>query len=216
MIQHEGLTIPTENDLETCVREHLTNDPQKSAAAADLLSITRRFELAAGSMSIPHPWKRFSVQAGAFKRRVPFTGHPMIGHDIIYNHPMKCGACLGRAAERDFLTFAESVSRLEGGVYISIGSAVMSPMVFEKSLSISQNLAIQRGEHIDNHYIFVNDLSESTWDWTRGEPPEDNPAYYLRYNKSFSRMGGVMRYLQADNRDFLLSLNRSLDEANNQ
>ena len=33
-----------------------------------------------------------------------------------------------------------------------------------------------------------------------------NPDYYLRYNKSFNRMGGEMRYLTADNRDFLLSL----------
>ena len=69
----------------------------------------------------------------------------MIGHDIIYNHPMNCCACLGRAAERDFLTFADSVCQLEGGVYISIGSAVMSPMVFEKSMSMAQNLAMQRG-----------------------------------------------------------------------
>jgi len=211
MIQNEGLTLPTADELQDCVRDGLADNPQRSAAAADLLSITRKFELAAGKMSIPHRWKQYSVQAGAYRNRVPFTGHPMIGHDIIYNHPMNHGACLGRVAERDFLTFAESVSRLEGGVYISIGSAVMSPMVFEKSLSISQNLAIQRGEHIDNHYIFVNDLAESTWDWTKGEPPEDNPAYYLRYNKSFSRMGGTMRYLQADNRDFLLWLTRSLE-----
>jgi hypothetical protein len=32
----------------------------------------------------------------------------------------------------------------------------------------------------------------------------------LRYNKSFSRMGGTMRYLQADNRDFLLTLTHML------
>lgn len=212
MIQNEGLTIPSESELESQVQARLATDPRGAAAAADLLHIQRTFELSAGWMSVPHNWKRFSVQAGAFRHGVPFTGHPMIGHDIIYNHPMNQGACLGRAAERDFLAFAESVSRLEGGVYISIGSAVMSPMVFEKSLSISQNLAIQRGEHIDHHYIFINDLAESTWDWTQGEPPEDNPAYYLRYNKSFSRMGGVMRYLQADNRDFLLELKRSLEE----
>ena len=85
-------------------------------------------------------------------------------------------------------------------------------MVFEKSLSMGQNLAIQRGEHIDHHYILVNDLAASTWDWSQGEPPEEDPAYYLRYNKSFSRMGGVMRYLQADNRDFLLSLTRLLSK----
>lgn len=216
MIQNEGLTIPSPEELETCVTEQLRDNPDRAAAAIDLLAIVRKFELACGWMSIPHPWKQYSVQAGAYHKQVPFTGHPMIGHDIIYNHPMNHGASLGRVAERDFLTFAESVSRLDGGVYISIGSAVMSPMVFEKSLSISQNLAIQRGEHIDNHYIFVNDISESTWDWTKGEPPEDNPAYYLRYNKSFSRMGGMMRYLQADNRDFLLSLSQSLTGGTNE
>jgi hypothetical protein len=134
----------------------------------------------------------------------------MFGHDIIYNHPMNHGASLGRCAERDFLTFAESVSRIDGGVYISIGSAVMSPMVFEKSLSMAQNTAIGRGARIENHFILVVDLAESSWDWTQGEPPEDNAAYYLRYNKTFSRMGGTMRYLQADNRDFLLTLVREL------
>ena len=38
---------------------------------------------------------------------MPFTSHPMFGHDIIYTHPMNCGAAIGRAAERDFLTFAD-------------------------------------------------------------------------------------------------------------
>ncbi len=214
MIHNEGLAIPAVEQLVAAVGDDLASHPGRAAAAADLLAVARRFELASGWMSIPHRWKQYSVQAGAYRMGVPFTGHPMIGHDIIYNHPMNHCACLGRTAERDFLAFAESVSRLEGGAYISIGSAVMSPMVFEKALSISQNLALQRGEHIDNHYLFINDLAESTWDWTEGEPPEDNPAYYLRYNKSFSRMGGVMRYLQADNRDFLLSLIRLLDKGN--
>ncbi len=212
MIQNEGLMIPSAEQLEACVQDQLSNAPEQAAAAADLLYVVRRFKLAPGWLAVPHPWKQYSVQAGAFRLNVPFTGHPMIGHDIIYNHPMNRCACLGRTAQRDFLTFAESVSRLEGGVYISIGSAVMSPMVFEKSLAISQNLAIQQGLHIDNHYILINDLAESSWDWSQGEPPEDNPAYYLRYNKSFSRMGGVMRYLQADNRDFLLALTELLDE----
>ncbi|MEZ6074032.1 MAG: hypothetical protein R3C10_28085 [Pirellulales bacterium] len=139
----------------------------------------------------------------------------MFGHDIIYNHPMNNGASLGRAAERDFLTFAESVSRLSGGVYLSIGSAVMSPMVFEKSLSITQNVAIQQGRRIENHSIYIVDLAKSNWDWSQGEPPQDDPAYYLRYNKSFSRMGGQMRYVTADNRDFLLQLCHSLPESAN-
>lgn len=119
-------------------------------------------------------------------------------------------AAIGRAAQRDFLTFAQGVSNLDGGVYISIGSAVMSPMIFEKSLSMSQNLAIQMGSRIENHHMIIVDLAESHWDWQKGEPPEDNPDYYLRYNKSFSRMGGTMRYLSADNCDFLLALSQGL------
>ena len=55
--------------------------------------------------------------------------------------------------------------------------------------------------------MLVVDLAKSTWDWSgAGEPPMDNPAYYLRYCKTFSRMGGTMRYLSADNRDFLINL----------
>ncbi len=213
MIQNEALTIPSEAELESAVAANLRSDPETSAAAADLLSVVRRFGLKPGPMPIGHPFKRYSAQAQAFRLKVPFTGHPMIGHDIIYNHPMNHGACLGRAALRDFLTYAESVSRIEGGVYISIGSAVMSPMIFEKSLSMAQNLAIRQGRHIDGHYILVTDLAQSRWDWSRGEPPETDPAYYLRYNKTFARMGGTMRYLSADNRDFLLTLSQTLTGA---
>ena len=212
MIETEGLTIPHPDELAVSI-EDWQMDPETAAAAADLRHILKRWELEMdrlelkpARLQIPHPWKQYSIQAGAYRLGVPFTGHPMIGHDIIYNHPMNYCEALGRAAQRDFLTYAEAVSRMDGGVYVSIGSAVMSPMVFEKSLSISQNLAIGRGGHIDNHYILVCDLAKSTWDWRQGEPPEDDPAYYLRYNKSFSRMGGTMRYLQIDNRDVLLAL----------
>ena len=55
-------------------------------------------------------------------------------------------------------------------------------------------------------------FKESHWDWSQGEPPMDNPDYYLRYNKSFNRMGGQMRYVTADNRDFLLTLVKTLEE----
>ncbi len=206
MISRDGLNLPSAAQLEAEIGAQASADPAQTAAAADLLTVVRRFALAPGWRPIPHPWKPYSIQAAAHDAGVPLTGHPMIGHDIIYNHPMNLCAAIGRAAERDFLTFAESVSRLEDGVYLSIGSAVMSPMVFEKSLSMAQNLALQRGQRIERHFLLISDLAESNWDWSQGEPPEDNPSYYLRYNKSFSRMGGTMRYVQADNRDLLLTL----------
>jgi hypothetical protein len=135
----------------------------------------------------------------------------MFGQDIIYAHPLNSGAAVGRTALRDFLSYAHSVSALEGGVYMSVGSAVMSPMIFEKSLSMARNIALQGGHRIEDVFILVVDLARAVWDWSRdGEPPQDNPAYYLRYCKTFSRMGGTMRYLTADNRDFFLSLLHAL------
>ncbi len=211
MIHNEGLTIPSQKELRDRIIAGLDKTPEKSAAAADLAGVITRFNLKPGFMPVPHPFKHYSIQAAAFRLKVPFTGHPMIGHDIIYNHPLNHGAAIGRTALRDFLSFAYTVSNIQDGVYLSVGSAVMSPMVFEKSFSMAQNLAIRRGSHIDNHFIVVVDLAKSGWDWqSRGEPPRDDPAYYLRYCKTFSRMGGTMRYLSADNRDFLLALYQGL------
>lgn len=182
----------------------------RAAAAADLLAAMESGRLRSGVVPVPHPHKACSVQAAAYRLGMPFTGHPMIGHDIIYEHPLNSGAAIGRSAQRDFLAFAANVARLEGGVYLSVGSAVMSPMIFEKSLAMARNLARQAGQRLENFFVLVVDLAPSRWDWSKGEPPADSSEYYLRYCKTFSRMGGTMRYLAADNRDFLPALLREL------
>jgi hypothetical protein len=210
LIADEGLGIPARSELEEAARG-FDRDADRAAAAIDLRSALEAFSIPSGPMRVPHPGKTWSVQAAAHALGVPFTGHPMIGHDIIYEHPLASGSAIGRTGMRDFLCFAEGVSRLSGGVYLSVGSAVMSPMVFEKSLSMARNIARQRGEAIEDHFVLVVDLAPSAWDLaSNGEPPADDPAYYLRYCKSFSRAGGTMRYLSADNRDLLLGLRRRL------
>ena len=212
MIHLEGLNIPEIAFLYEKAREKMESEPEIAAAAIDLAGVIKSFEIDAGWMKIPHPFKKYSVQGNAFALNVPFTSHPMFGHDIIYNHPINHGAAIGRTALNDFLSFTQSVSELEFGVYLSVGSAVMSPMIFEKALSMSQNLAIQKNTHINNHFMLIVDLAESDWDWDKdGEPPINNPAYYLRYCKTFNRMGGEMHYLTADNRDFLLALFQKLN-----
>ena len=210
MVEREGIHVPGATTLRNEVVEHINDDPARAAAAADLLSVVSGHDLEEGWLSIDHPFKQYGLQAAAYRLDVPFTSHPMIGHDNIYFHPLNCCAALGRCAERDFLAFAHGVSRIDGGAYLSVGSSVMSPMIFEKAMSMAQNLAIQEGRRIENHFITVVDLAESRWDWEKGEPPENDPAYYLRYNKTFSRMGGAMRYAQANNRDFLLALGQAL------
>ncbi len=211
MISLEGLQIPETSSLYDEATAKMKTNPELAAAAIDLAGVISKYELNAGFRSIPHPFKKYSAQARAYELGIPFTGHPMFGHDIIYNHPMNHGAALGRVALNDFLSFAKSVGKLDYGVYMSIGSAVMSPMIFEKALSMSQNLVMQEGGHIDDHYMLIVDLAKSDWDWQmNGEPPMDNPAYYLRYCKTFNRMGGEMHYLTADNRDFLLAIYQEL------
>lgn len=211
MIQQQGLLIPSQTALLEIVKTKASEAPSLAASALDLLELIRERKISEGFLSIPHPYQRFSAQAAAYRLNIPFTAHPMIGHDIIYTHPANRAAAIGRAAQRDFLAYAAQVHNLEGGVYLSIGSAVMSPMIFEKSLSMSQNLELQEGRKITQHYMAIVDLAQSTWDWSaEGEPPMDNPAYYLRYCKTFSRMGGTMRYVSAHNRDFLLTLAQAL------
>jgi len=213
MISREGIEIPEKSFLLKEARENMEKCPDHASATLDLYGTIKKYKIDPGFFRIPHPFRRYSVQCAAYDLKIPLTCHPMIGHDIIYNHPINHGAATGRTALNDFLTFAAGISNLENGVYISLGSAVMSPMVFEKSLSMAQNISIQRGNHIDNHFILVVDLAKNEWDWNRkGEPPSDNAAYYLRYCKTFSRMGGKMEYLPADNRDFLSGLYHDLRE----
>ncbi|HOO98637.1 MAG TPA: hypothetical protein PLV06_03755 [Bacteroidales bacterium] len=212
MIYNEGLSIPSLDELRDMAVKNVLTDPVLAASATDLAGVISRMDIKAGFMKIPHPFKEYSAQAAAWKLGIPFTGHPMIGHDIIYCHPANNCAAIGRTAQNDFLSFADSVSRLDHGVYMSVGSAVMSPMIFEKSLSMAQNIKIRDHDHIDDHYMLIADLAPSEWDWHKnGEPPADDPAYYIRFCKTFSRMGGEMDYLMADNRDFLPALYKELN-----
>lgn len=213
MISMEGLNIPDQQFLLDEACRNLKANPELASSAADLYATIRKRRLKPGFMSIPHPYKKYSVQCAAYDLKIPFTGHAMFGHDIIYNHPVNSGAAIGRTSLTDFLYYAHSVSNIRNGVYMSVGSAVMSPMIFEKSLSMAQNIELKSGKHIDNHYIIVVDLAKNEWDWNKnGEPPPDNPAYYLRYCKTFNRMGGEMHYITADNRDFLCELYHNLRE----
>jgi hypothetical protein len=206
----DGATLPSVESLEAALKAAPAHE--LSPARAELLQAMRVHQLPAGRNTVTHQHKESSVLAQSFNLNVPLTIHPGIGYDIISNHPMFNGAAIGRAAEMDFRVFGGAVEDLDGGVVLSVGSAIMGPQVFEKSLSCVNNLRLQASRPIvSGHNIYVVDLQDGgRWDWTRGEPPKDNPAYYLRFCKSYSRMGGAMRYLQLDNVAFLHLLLKEL------
>ncbi len=206
LIQQNGLDFPDANKLLACLIDKKNFHNEKLPAIAELLHTMEKFKIRPGLMRVHHPYNQYSVFGNAFRMRIPITVHPGIGYDIIYNNPYANGAAIGRAAHTDFKIFVQSVQNLTDGVFISVGSAIMAPQVFEKAFSFANNLKLKAGEGIKNHLIVINDLQPMTWDWRQGEPPKDSPDYYLRFLKSFSRMGGDMRYVSTDNRIFLHQL----------
>jgi hypothetical protein len=209
-IVEAGAERPGSEDLVRAIAEQPRHP--LTAARADLLRAIAEQGWPAGRVAVEHRWKHASILAQAYRHGVPLTVHPGIGYDIISNHPVFNGAAIGRAAEWDFKLFGGSLRDLDGGVVLSIGSAIMGPQVFEKALSCVNNLRIQEGRDIvRGHAFYVVDLQDGGgWDWTQGEPPKTNPAYYLRFCKSYSRMGGTLNYLQCDNATFLHHLYRRL------
>ena len=202
-ISEDGADFPSSEKLWTEIQSN--PEDRLNPARMEWIEMQRTFGLPQCRLIVEHLWKHASILASAWNHQVPLTVHPGIGYDIIANHPFFNGAVIGRAATRDFELFGGSVENLDGGVVLSVGSAIMGPQVFEKSLSCVNNIRLQSGRPIvQGHSICVVDLQDGGgWDWSQGEPPKTNPAYYLRFCKSYSRMGGTMQYVQADNLAFM-------------
>lgn len=125
------------------------------------------------------PHKDISVLAAGYRLKIPVTVHVGIGYDIIHEHPNCDGAATGAASYRDFLCFAKVVENLEGGVVMNFGSAVMSPEVFLKALSMVRNVARGEGKDVKHFTTLVCDLHDITGDFSK-EPAKDNAFYYFR------------------------------------
>jgi hypothetical protein len=162
-----------------------------------------------------YPHRDLSVLAAGWRCSVPVTVHAGVGYDILHQHPNCDGAALGAASYRDFLIFAASVERLEGGIVLSFGSAVMAPEVYLKALAMSRNVAHQQGRSIRNFATAVFDLLPIGGD-IHAELPKTNPAYYFRpYKTILVRTvadGGSSFYFCGDHRATFPALRRAVLE----
>jgi hypothetical protein len=145
------------------------------------------------------PHKDLSLLAACRRLGVAATVHVGIGYDIVHEHPNFDGAAAGATSYRDFLRFAAEVERLEGGVLLSFGSAVMAPEVFLKALAMARNVAARDGREIRRFDVLVADLQELRGD-VAAEPDRGDPAYYFRPWKTLLARtvagGGRSRYLR--------------------
>lgn len=87
----------------------------------------------------PPPHRAASVTAVAAELGIPLTVHVAIGTDIVHMHPAASGAAIGEGSLRDFRYFVSNVARLERGVYLNCGSAVVLPEVFLKAVALARN-----------------------------------------------------------------------------
>ena len=86
------------------------------------------------------PNRAVSILATGARLGIPVTVHVAVGTDIIHMHPSADGAAIGATSLLDFRRLTAVVAGMEGGVYVNIGSAVILPEVFLKTLSLGRNL----------------------------------------------------------------------------
>ena len=84
--------------------------------------------------------------AAAARLEIPVTVHVAVGTDIIHMHPAASGAAIGEGSLRDFRYFVSNVARLERGVYLNCGSAVVLPEVFLKAVALARNKGLPLAE----------------------------------------------------------------------
>ncbi|MCF7835525.1 MAG: hypothetical protein K9M15_00140 [Candidatus Marinimicrobia bacterium] len=154
------------------------------------------------------PWfKHLSIFMNAYELGVPITVHKGIGCDITDQHPSADYEVLGGASGRDFLTFADSVSKLEGGVFLNLGTQVMGPEIYLKALSMARNVASRHFRMISNFTTAVFDIvdlgdnhpGEAGW---KKEDDLQTPSYYFRPKKTILirtvKDGGQSYYIKGD------------------
>lgn len=154
-------------EINDIVREGAANEQGLGEALG--LAITRGY----------FPYQEFSVLAAGTRLGVPVTAHIGIGYDIIHEHPNFDPASFGVASYRDFLTVCHTVDKLEGGVFLCLGSAVMGPEVYLKALSMARNVAHQEGRQIAHFTTAAFDLIPISGEFSK-EAPKSNPQYYYR------------------------------------
>lgn len=159
------------------------------------------------------PWRDLSVLAAAWRVGVPVTIHAGIGYDILHEHPNCDGGSVGAASYTDFLIFAAAVERLEGGVLLNFGSAIMGPEVYLKALAMARNVAHQEGRSIRNFATAVFDIVPIQGAFRR-ELPKTDSGYYFRPHKTILVRtvadGGESFYFRGEHRATFPALRRAL------
>ena len=113
-------------------------------------SVGRRLQ----RMQPPHADK--SLLHAAYEAGVPVTVHVAVGTDIVHIHPSADGASIGQTSQHDFRLLCSIVRELDGGgVYLNLGSAVVLPEVFLKTVTVVRNLGFKLEDFYTANFDFI-------------------------------------------------------------
>lgn len=160
----------------------------------------------ASDSEMPH--KKISIFKAAYEFGVPITIHKGIGYDITDQHPAADFEAIGKTSGDDFLEFSFAISKLEGGIFLNLGSAVMGPEIYLKALSMARNIACQESREIKHFTTAVFDIAplgnwhrETVVDYRIPSVMSD-PRYYFRPLKTILirtvKDGGDSFYIRGD------------------
>jgi len=124
-----GMAEETGREMNEAIREGARNGWGLGESLARALEA--RHDLA-------HP--ELSLLLAARRNGIEFTVHAALGAEIIHQHPAADGAAIGQTSHTDFRRLAAHLTRLEGGVVLNLGSAVVMPEVFLKALTVCRNV----------------------------------------------------------------------------
>lgn len=124
-----GMAEETGRDMNNAIRSGADKRWGMGEALAD--DLAARDDLQAPELSLLLACRRLGVS---------FTAHAAIGAEIIHQHPAADGAAIGATSMTDFRRLAAHIERLEDGVVLNLGSAVLMPEVFLKALTMCRNV----------------------------------------------------------------------------
>jgi len=155
------------------------------------------------------PYTGDCVLYQAYKMKIPATYHIAVGTDIIHQHPAADFGAIGKTSGVDFHRICQSVSELDGGVYLNFGSSVIGPEVFLKALSISRNLGYPVFDITTANFDLVCIENNKNGNNETG-PGKDDPLYYYRPLKNIvdrpARTGGKGFHFSVDHKVSLPNL----------
>jgi hypothetical protein len=127
---HFGMADETGRLLNQAIRDGMTRGLGLGQSVGAYLSTLRP------------PYAHLSIAATAARLGIPLTAHVALGTDVIHMHPDASGSAIGDTSLRDFRYFVSNVAKLDRGVYLNCGSAVVLPEVFLKAVALARNRGI--------------------------------------------------------------------------